>query len=202
MSHYQLPDGWAWHPLGSLVRFERRNVSPEHIDDDTPYVGLEHISAATGQWTSVPAQSAGIKSAKFRFSEGDLLYGKLRPNLRKCALADRPGVCSTDILPLTPADPDDAGLLSLVLRSEQLAERVAALVGGANLPRVNVKDLLATSIPVPPPPERHRLCQVGVASLSARRQLDQLAVRVEHLEATVATDLWYPDPAPASEIVA
>jgi type I restriction enzyme S subunit len=202
MSPLDLPDGWRREALGALVRFDRRSVNASEIVDDARYVGLEHVTGTTGQWTSVPAASAALRSAKFRFSPGDLLYGKLRPNLRKCALVDVAGVCSTDILPLTPVEAADGPMLSLLLRSRHFAARVAVLVSGANLPRVNVRDLMAVPIPVPPDQERERLRGLAGAALRARRQIDELATTIMGLEVAAATGAWFPVDEQASGEVA
>ncbi len=67
--------------------------------DLRPYVALEHLAQGTPRllgWSH--AESAYSTKAVFR--RGDILFGKLRPNLRKAVRAPFDGVCSTDILVL------------------------------------------------------------------------------------------------------
>lgn len=91
-----------------------------------------------------------IQSIKNVFEIGDILYGKLRPNLNKVYLAEIDGICSTDILVLT-ADEEkiDAGLLSHYLRSRKFNRQVLTTVSGQQLPRTSWKKINALKIPVP-----------------------------------------------------
>lgn len=176
--------------LRDLLDFHRVSVNPDDIDPAQPYVGLEHITSGTGEWTSVPVGEVELKSAKFRFSAGDILFGKLRPNLRKCVVVDVDGVCSTDILPLTPKNPDDAFLLSLLMRSHQFASMVASRVGGASLPRISASDLLDMAIPVLPPEKAARLHELSRQISEARSLLRKLDGAVIRLEESVAQQAW------------
>ena len=70
-------------------------------DDDLPYIGLEHIEQESLQISSI-GSSREVKSQKFRFQTGDILFGTLRPYFRKVVIAPCNGVCSTDICVMRP----------------------------------------------------------------------------------------------------
>jgi type I restriction enzyme S subunit len=184
----ELPPGWIMTPLSKVVSLVRKSVQPDEIRPGDLYIGLEHVSSGTGEYTGVPALEADIKSAKFRFEPGDLLYGKLRPNLRKCTVVETTGICSTDLIPLRANDPEAAPLLCVQLRSPAFTESVMRLIGGANLPRVNVKDLLAIQIPVPPLGDRERLQQEARSLLYVRKSMRMLQRRVDDLESAITAD--------------
>lgn len=181
--NWNLPAGWVLMPLYQRLGVVRTAVRPEQIRPQDIYVGLEHVSSATGEYRGVPAIEAGIKSGKFRFQPGDLLYGKLRPNLRKCAVARESGVCSTDLIPLRPFDPETAFLLALQLRSQNLTEAVMRMISGASLPRVNVKDLLVLEVPVPSAADRIRVQAAAKRVSRVRSSLRTLEEGVVCLEA-------------------
>jgi type I restriction enzyme, S subunit len=83
--------------LGSVVEIERKGVAPGAITPGTSYVGLEHISG-DGTFVDVPTVQPGdLASTKFAFSERHVLFGKLRPYLRKTVRPNFSGICSTDI---------------------------------------------------------------------------------------------------------
>ncbi len=63
-------------------------------DPSKPYVGLENIPSRASQLLSWEKSDSSI-STNAVFSEGDVLFGKLRPNLRKCVAAPFDGYCST-----------------------------------------------------------------------------------------------------------
>ncbi|NNN10152.1 MAG: N-6 DNA methylase [Acidimicrobiaceae bacterium] len=135
--------------VSEFVDVIKRSVQPESIGDDDRYVGLEHISSESGLWRSVPAGAAKLRSAKYRFMPGDILYGKLRPNLRKCVVVDTFGVCSTDIIVLRPKEEESAHFIAQQMRSEAFAMRAMQMVGGANLPRIHPRDFLEIQLSIP-----------------------------------------------------
>src|SRR5213592_578703 len=121
-------DDWAAVPLFHLVAPRRNQVQPSSLEPDEPYVGLEHVESATGLYRPATVGSAEVRSAKFRYETGDVLYGKLRPGLRKCVVALERGVCSTDLLPLQPLVPEVGPVIAAQLRSEWFARRIAAVI--------------------------------------------------------------------------
>lgn len=174
--------------LGDLVTVRRESVPPEAIPEGCRYVGLEHITPATGELTNAVAGDRAIRSTKLRFERGDVLYGKLRPNLRKCAVAGSGGVCSTEILPLVPREPALAHLIAVCLRSEAFAGRVSALVAGANLPRVSPRDLLAVRVGLPAAADADRLAALAELASRVRADMRRTARAVEDLERALAEE--------------
>lgn len=179
---------WPRVRLDRLVRAERAQCRPENIPDGAFYVGLEHVVSELGVHREIPASTAGLRSAKYLFERGDVLFGKLRPNLRKVAVARCDGVCSTDLLPLRPVDPSSAHLLAFQLRSAELSEAIAGLTSGANLPRIAVRDLLALEVPMPPERERQRLYELARLLDEARAEADRLDLHLKELH-RIATPL-------------
>lgn len=175
---WDLPRGWRWTPVGSSVARVAVQVQPDAIHDDVLYIGLEHVRSGTGEYSGVEAGGADIRSHKFTFQPGDILYGKLRPNLRKCVVVDQAGVCSTDLVPLRPIDPGSAHFLAMQLRSEAFTADVMRIIGGANLPRVNIRDLFTLSLPTPPEADASRLYEIArsVSTLRRRQRMLEYAV--------------------------
>src|SRR5665811_544236 len=85
-------------PLGEVVRLRSDKVVSKK-NDQMPYLGLEHMASGSPHPTRV-GRAADSVSTNSVFSEGDILFGKLRPYLRKSATAPFDGYCSTDILVL------------------------------------------------------------------------------------------------------
>ncbi|WP_136518632.1 hypothetical protein [Cellulomonas telluris] len=183
---WDLPAGWRWTPLRELLLPVRTQLPPERIDADTLYLGLEHVQAGTGEYTGTRAGDAHLRSPKLAFEAGDVLYGKLRPNLRKCVVARSAGVCSIDLVPLRPVEPDAAHLLALQMRSDPFTADVLRLVGGVNLPRVTVRDLLTLALPVPPAADRDRVHAVAQAATTLRRRYREVEQTVLDLEGYAA----------------
>lgn len=151
---------WPEVALKSVAEIQRSGVSPEAIASGTDYLGLEHI-ASGGEILSRQSVEAGeLASTKFSFGPSHVLYGKLRPYLCKIALPDFNGVCSTDILPVSPGPDLDRRYLAYFLRQPQMIEHANKLATGANLPRLSPKALAEFTIPLPPLEEQKRIAGI------------------------------------------
>lgn len=144
------PDGWRPTALGDLCEEIRESVSPEAMEPDTPYIGLEHIprrSISLSEWGSVEE----VTSNKHRYREGDILFGKIRPYFHKVGIAFTDGVASSDAIVIRPKD---AKLLPLVLMTASSDPFVATtsqtMREGSKMPRADWKQMQAYPAPTPP----------------------------------------------------
>jgi type I restriction enzyme M protein len=139
-------------PLSEIAAKISDTISPESMPAGTPCIGLEHVGQGTGSLAgSIPSDPSELKSAKVRFSTGDILYGKLRPNLNKVWLASFSGIASTDFFALRPdRERIEPRLLQFLMLSPQFNEQALSFVRGAQLPRVSYDDLSSIEIPLPP----------------------------------------------------
>lgn len=97
----EIPKGWAVGRLGDVAEHPRRGVQPGEIDGSTPYIALEHMPRrciALSAWGEADA----LESNKFKFKRGEILFGKLRPYFHKVGVAPVDGICSTDIVVVSP----------------------------------------------------------------------------------------------------
>jgi type I restriction enzyme, S subunit len=100
-----IPEGWSGKSLGELCAEVRDHVSPDEVEPETPYIGLEYIprrSISLSEW----GQADAVTSTKHRFKEGDILFGKIRPYFHKVGLAFTDGVASSDAIVIRPGDED------------------------------------------------------------------------------------------------
>lgn len=135
------------------------------------YVGLENIESGTGgmildnnPYKSLPS------SNKTWFKSGDILFGRLRPNLNKVTHSNiGPSICSTDILVLRAKDTSrtNSKLYSILMRDEKFNSRVLAGIAGAQLPRVKTDYFFNLELPSIPIEEQKQI----VADLEAEQKL-------------------------------
>jgi type I restriction enzyme M protein len=144
---------WPLAKVGDAFRKGDRSVLPESLDGPVTYIGLENITQNTGSLEGevITSNPSEIKSLKNVFEPGNILYGKLRPNLNKVWIADREGICSTDIF-VIEADEQKAmpDLFAYVFRSKRFNDSVMAQLKGAQLPRVGWSSFSELEIPLPP----------------------------------------------------
>jgi type I restriction enzyme M protein len=144
---------WPSVPVGDVFRKSDQTVLPESLKGPVTYLGLENITQNTGELEGniVTGNPSEIKSLKNIFRPRDILYGKLRPNLNKVWLADRKGICSTDIFVIEAIEgTTDPVLYSYMFRSERFNDAVMGQLKGAQLPRIGWSSFAELQIPLPP----------------------------------------------------
>jgi len=132
-------------PVGQLVMHRREAVDPRNLEPETNYVGLEHVPRRS-MWMSDSGIASTITSDKSKFSEGDILFGKLRPYFHKVIYASTSGICSTDIMVLEPSAAKFSGFALAALASDEVVAEVTAASEGTRMPRTNWKDLAAVEV--------------------------------------------------------
>ncbi len=144
----EIPEGWEVKALGEVANQRRSGASPEHIDPDSPYIGLEHMpqrSIALSEWNNAD----GLVSGKFRFEEDDILFGKLRPYFHKVGVAPVDGVCSTDIVVVSPISAEWFGFVLEHTSSKEFVDYTDAASTGTRMPRTKWKDMAMYKVALP-----------------------------------------------------
>ena len=146
-----VPKGWRPGVLGEVVRTIKSQLHPSELRAAMNYVGLEHLprkSLSLVNWGAAD----GLESAKAKFSEGDVLFGKLRPYFHKVIVAPFDGVCSTDILVCQSKQRAYYGFTAMQLFSAELIAYADRLSNGAKMPRIGWNDIAAYPLIVPSEP--------------------------------------------------
>lgn len=125
------------------------------------------------------------RSTKNRFNAGDVLYGKLRPYLNKVVIADKPGFCTTEIVPLPASPALDNRYLFHWLKHPAFLKYVEAASHGMNMPRLGTEAGRSAPLVVAPRNEQTRIAD----------QLDTLLARIQacndRLHAIPALLKWF-----------
>jgi hypothetical protein len=179
--------------LGSVAQIERYIVEPSVITPADICLSLEDLDADSGM-VQMHASRDLPKSSKFRFSPNHVLYGKLRPYLRKVVRPDISGVCSTDILPILPGSRLDRDYLFHFLRTPEFTAKATATAVGVNLPRLSPAILSTFDIPLPPLPEQRRIAEVLDRAEALRAKRRATLAQLDSLTQSLFLDL-FGDPA-------
>ena len=185
---------WATGALGSIAILDRQSIHPSQAEAATPYLGLEHLDGDGGINCMQTVGSAGLKSNKFRFSDRHVLFGKLRPYLRKIARPEFSGVCSTDIIPILPKDGVSRDYLFCFLRTPDAVKLATSRCVGANLPRLGPKQLASFQIPLPPLAVQRRIAGILDAADSLRANRRKALAQLDTLLQSTFLDM-FGDPA-------
>ena len=151
-----LPKHWRVMRLGDVAALRKETMHPSE-NPNARYVGLEHLAPGEIQIKRF-SSAKDARSTKAVFNKGDVLYGKLRPYLDKAALAEWPGICSTDILVLQPKVPPL--FLAYLMHASFVLNHAIATTTGVNHPRTSWKVLSQAIVPLPPLPEQREIARI------------------------------------------
>jgi len=145
-----VPEGWEMKTLGDLCTDVRDTAMPEHLEPDTPYIGLEHMprrSIALAEW----GFAEEVTSTKHRFHAGEILFGKIRPYFHKVGIAFVDGVASSDAIVIRPSAEELCCLVLMVVSSDPfVASTAQGMREGSKMPRADWKLMKQYRVPVPP----------------------------------------------------
>ena len=175
MSERELPEGWVETTLGQVVEYGKaEKATREQVGDDTWVLELEDIEKSSSRIIQrLNFSERQFKSTKNRFKKGDVLYGKLRPYLEKVVIADRDGVCTTEIIPLDARPHLDNRYLFYWLKSLDFLSYVNEVGYGVNMPRLGTKEGKAAPFVLAPQEEQKIIAD----------KLDELLAQVNNLKA-------------------
>lgn len=165
----RVPEHWETLRIkrAAALRNERRNDLP----NGWTYVGLEDVESESGRYAPTKGESRlSDDSMVGVFRAGDVLYGKLRPYLRKAIVTERDGVCSTEFLVLI-AGRAVATWLHCWLLTPDVTQQIEAGCDGAKMPRADWEHVGSIPMPLPPPAEQSTIAAA----------LDRETIRIDAL---------------------
>lgn len=124
---------WVSEKISKVFTNKSKSFNPL-LNEPLPCIELEHLSQNTGQILGT-VNSSDQQSTKNLFEPNSVLYGKLRPYLRKFARPQFKGVCSSEIWVLTGLKISNNYLFQFV-QSEQFTE-LTNIQSGSKMPRAD-----------------------------------------------------------------
>lgn len=145
----KIPKGWKIGEVGDIATNYVNIIHPPNVSPSTLYVGLEHITRKSLAMIDYGV-ATDVTSNKFRFREKDILFGKLRPYFHKVSIANDDGICSTDILVISPKESLWYGFTIMHVSSTELVNYADSMSTGTKMPRTNWVDISHYRIALPP----------------------------------------------------
>ena len=143
---------WKVIKLSKCFEIVSGQVDPkEEPYRSMPLVAPNHIEQNTGRLICIEtARDQNAISGKYLFQSGDVVYSKIRPNLRKAFIAEFDGLCSADMYALRPL-PDrimTRFLLSILL-GEHFTSFALTRCVRTGIPKLNRQELSEYELPLP-----------------------------------------------------
>ena len=176
---YSLPYNWEWIRLGDATNYGiTKKIEASEVEKEIWVLELEDIEKITSKLLKkVRFNERRFKSSKNIFNKSDVIYGKLRPYLDKVVIADEPGVCTTEMIPLRGYADILPEYLRWVMKSPYFIEYANNSTHGMNLPRMGTEKARLALIPLPPKEEQYRIVA----------KVDELMALCDQLKSSLAT---------------
>jgi type I restriction enzyme S subunit len=174
--------------LGDLVELETEKALSEK-DLRLPYIGLEHIAQGAPKLLGT-AESKSSISVNSRFRKDDILFGKLRPNLKKSLRAPFDGYCSTDILVLRCREGVLPAFASHIFQWDHVFGTASATAAGTKMPRTSWGELRRLRVFAPKcEVEQSRIAAVLDTIDDAIAKVEDVIAKLEQVHAGLLHDL-------------
>lgn len=134
----EIPQEWDIKRFGDLAQLSKRIFNPkkEKADESDVYLGLEHFNKGGFSLNGL-GQVGDIGSNKYKFSSGDILFGKLRPYFKKLYQPKFEGICSTDIWVIKPKQGIDSKYLFYLTATDRFLNKTIESSKGTKMPRAS-----------------------------------------------------------------
>jgi len=184
----RIPEEWEVVRLGDVGKQRKETIIPDG-EEESLYVGLEHIEPGKLHLSQI-GSSYEVKSAKFRFKERDILYGKLRPYLDKAIISNISGICSTDILVITADERRTVPeFLIYLFHSSRFIKHATTTMTGTNHPRTSWKSISKFKLPRPPLPEQQKIAEI-LSAVDEKIELEkERKAKLERVKKGLMNDL-------------
>lgn len=143
-----IPEGWATSTVGGICDLKKETVTANKIDSEIPYIGLEHmprVDFCLSNW----GMAEDVTSNKFKYSEDDIIFGKIRPYFHKVGFALNSGVVSTDSFVMVAKQGLWGLLLMTVFDKAFVDYTYQTCKEGAKMPRADWKQMEKYPVLIP-----------------------------------------------------
>ncbi len=150
----EFTDEWQVKKLGDVVKLRKKKFDPQKSSESRKDIELDNLASETGGVLGY-VDSRTQMSIKNVFQKSDVLYGKLRPYLKKFAKAPWDGVSSSEIWAMYSGDINSNYLLQLV-QTKAFNDSVN-IQSGSKMPRADWRLVSDTEYHLPSKPEQEKI---------------------------------------------
>jgi type I restriction enzyme S subunit len=136
---------WEKKLLKEVCTIDRK----QGLNKNLPYVGMEDIESEHGIFIG-SLDNKEVKSSTFIFTNEHILFGRLRPYLKKILCPDFEGHCSTEIIPIKTSKIIDKNYLFYWFLTTNISQKINDTCTGCRMPRANIDLIFEFRLSIPP----------------------------------------------------
>lgn len=168
-----IPMDWNIKDFGSLCSSKSGKYNANADKKFVKCIELENIVPNQGMINGY-FNGAELESTKNVFEKNNVLYGKLRPYLRKYYHTQCNGVCSSEIWVLKPKKTISSYYLYLLVQSDKFNQLTNLSCCGSKMPRADWEYVEQTLYPIPAPEEQEKIVKCIMNYEKKVEKLDSL----------------------------
>lgn len=176
----QIPIEWKEKKISDICTNITKTINPQN-ELPQKYIGLEHIEQKTGRLLGIE-DSRTTTSNKIIFKKDDILFGKLRPNLRKYYLSNFDGVCATEFLVLRSKADCLPNYLYFLIQEEKFLNEIISKTYGTKMPRTSWNEIKEYSILLPTLKEQQKIAEILSSVDAAIEKTEQVIAKTEEVK--------------------
>lgn len=185
-----IPEDWEVKAFADVVSLRKQRIDPcrNQSENYDFCIELENIESGSGQILGYSnlRDNASLKSV---FYKDDVLFGKLRAYLRKYWLADREGLCSTEIwVFVSKTEQILPSYLFQTIQSKGFID-LAITAYGTHMPRSDWNVVKNYPLLTPPLPEQQAIARVLSDTDELINALDKLIAKKRDIKKAVMQEL-------------
>lgn len=169
--------------FGDICREVKLTTKDPIADGYERYIGLEHLDSGSLKIKRWGLLEGGNSSFTRVFKKGNILIGKRRPYLKKAAVADFDGVCSSDLIVVKEKSNLLKGtLLPYIIQSQEFWNWAVKTSAGGLSPRTKFKELEKFLFVLPSDQEKDRFEKILFNNSSVLEKADQALLKLQKLK--------------------
>lgn len=183
----RIPREWEFGIFGEIANLVTSKYLPSS-KEVLPCINLENLLEGQGMLDGFSSSSENT-SIKNQFRKNDVLFGKLRPYLRKFWHADFNGVCTTEILVFRENENSIGKFIFFVVQSDRFINHSIGLSFGTKMPRTDWKTISSFQTPIIPKSEQIRIVEVITQNYELVAQEREALRKLVRIKTSLMQDL-------------
>lgn len=158
----KIPKQWEIRRFRHCGQIKNGQVDPKLPEfAQLPLYAPNHIRSGTGEFVEEVRSAAeqGAVSGKYLVEAGEVVYSKIRPELRKVCIAPKRGLCSADMYAISPLEGVTSKFLFWSLLSEAFSRLAILESQRVAMPKINRETIADIPLAIPPNQEQNQIVE-------------------------------------------